>query len=69
MLEGGEGGGGTRLAGGDTGYRRVFHRISRVRPLMRSQIWYADLDEFFSDSSYDSAFGGADLYGWQEGEW
>ena len=54
-----------------TGYRRVFNRISRVRPLMRSQIWYADVDERVSDSSYDSALDPVldDIYGWQAGDW
>ena len=40
---------------------------------MRRQVWQRDLDEFLSDSSYDSVLGPAgasDLYGWQEeGDW
>ena len=31
------------------GIRRVFHRVARIKPLMKCRVWIADFDEEFSD--------------------
>ena len=31
------------------GIRRVFHRVARIKPLMKCRVWIADFDEDFSD--------------------
>ena len=37
------------------GIRRVFHRVARIKPLMKCRVWIADFDEEFSDFENYSA--------------